>query len=74
VGDSIRDARSSFPSLFCFVIVEFVGVSASNSVRVCMDLQCLNTPAEEQVDSFYNRVITAAVLICSILVKNRKTL
>lgn len=35
------------PAPLCFVIVDFVGISTSNSTRVCVDLQCPNTAAEE---------------------------
>lgn len=76
--DVSRPHRSDMLELnsppFFFVIVDSVGITVSNSLRVYMDLQCPNTSAEEQVESFYTRVRSTAVLACSILVKNDKAL
>lgn len=76
--DVSRPHRSDMLELnsppFFFVIVDSVGITFSNSLRVYVDLQCPNTSAEEQVESFYTRVRSTAVLACSILVKNDKAL
>lgn len=71
-GLAAQTWQNLIPSPLDFVIVGSVGIQFSNSVWVCVDLQCPDILAEEQVERSKKRVKSTSAFACSILVENAK--
>lgn len=71
-GLTAQTWQNLIPSPLDFVIVGSVGIQFSNSVWVCVDLQCPDILAEEQVERSKKRVKSTSAFACSILVENAK--